>query len=381
LPQKVLSIVSTLLRCGPTSVLEGIVRGYDPAKYQATVATLSPQPRDSALEEFRSFGIPVEEMNLSRPGSFLFGVRLLRDMVQDLKIDLVHCHGFRADILYGKCGLQVPTVSTIHADYWTDYQLLYGKLVGRLMARGEFASLRSFNRVVAVSETVAEAVRSHGVPCEVITNGIDLTIYHPPSNLPEKALLRERLRLPLERTVVLHTGILISRKHPVEVVAGFLESRLSKNAVLLVAEEGPLRRQCEQAAAGAKKIFFLGKRQDIPDLLRASDVLISNSVSEGLPMALLEGCACGSRVIASDIAPHRHIRDMFPQQVFIYSGHGPRAVAAALDTNGPKEMANILQPPRESLEAISASRMSRAYQDLYDNLCTRDAHPGRPAIT
>jgi len=277
--------------------------------------------------------------------------------------------------------LQVPTVSTIHADYWTDYQLLYGKLVGRWMARGEFANLRSFNRVVAVSETVAEAVRSHGVPCEVIANGIDLNIYHPPSSLSEKALLRERLRLPLERTVVLHTGILISRKHPVEVVAGFLESRLSKRAVLLVAAEGPLRRQCEQAAAGPKNIFFLGKRQDIPDLLRASDVLISNSVSEGLPMALLEACACGTRVIASDIQPHRHIRDLFPQQVFIYSGNGPQAVAAALDANGPEEMVHMLQPPRESLEAISASRMSRAYQDLYDNLCTRDAHPGRPAIT
>ena len=55
------------------------------------------------------------------------------------------------------------------------------------MARREYAALRRFDRVVAVSETVAEAVRSHGVQCEVITNGIDLNTYRPPSSLSEKA--------------------------------------------------------------------------------------------------------------------------------------------------------------------------------------------------
>jgi len=362
-------------------VLEGIVRGYDPGNYQAMVATLSASPRDSAVKDFHSFGIRVEEMNLSRAASFLVGARHLRDVIRALKIDLVHCHGFRADVLVSRCRLQVPSVSTIHSDILTDYRLLYGKAVGTWMARREYAAVQTFDRVVAVSETAAEVARSHGVQCEVIANGIDLNTYHPPASLSEKVLLRERLKLPPERTVILHTGSLITRKQPVEVIAGFLSSKLSKSAVLLVAGEGPLRRQCEQAAAGAKNIFFLGKRQDIPELLRASDVLISNSISEGLPMALLEGCACGTQLLASDIAPHRHIRDMFAQQVFICSGHEPRAVAAALDASGPSEKANILQPPRESLDAISASRMSRAYQSLYDDLLDRHTRPRHTALS
>jgi glycosyltransferase involved in cell wall biosynthesis len=381
LPQTVLSIVSTLWRCGPTSVLEGIVRGYDPANYQATIATLSPNPRDSALSDFHSLGIQVEEMNLSRPASFVFGPRRLAEMIQALKIDLVHCHAFRATILFSRCKSQVPSVSTIHSDLVTDYQLLYPKALGKWMARREYAALHRFARVVAVSDTVAEAARSHGLECEVITNGIDLNAFHPPSSLSEKSLLRQRLGLPLERTVVLHTGRLTSVKRPVEVVGGFLGSRLSENAVLLIAGEGPLRQQCEQAAAGANNISFLGKRQDIPDLLRASDVLISNSSSEGLPMSLLEGCACGTHVIASDIPSHNHIRDMFAQQVFIYSGHGPQAVAAALDANGVREKFHILQPSRESLDAISASNMSRAYQRLYDDLSADDTYPRRTAVS
>jgi hypothetical protein len=174
---------------------------------------------------------------------------------------------------------------------------------------------------------------------------------------------------------------LTNLKQPVEVVAGFLDSGLSKDAVLLVAGEGPLRRQCERAAAGAKDIYFLGKRQDMPDLLRASDCLISNSLTEGLPMALQEGCASGTHVIASDISSHRRIREMFAQQVSIYSGRGRHAVAAALDAIVPSEMGHILQPPPESLDAISASRMSRAYQVLYDELCARDSHPTHTAVS
>ena len=356
-------------------MLEGIVRGYDPANYEATVATLSPDPGDSALNDFRSLGIRVKEMNLSRPASFVFGPRLLAEMIRALKIDLVHCHAFRATVLFSRCKLDVPSVSTIHSDLVTDYQMLYPKALGQWMAQREYAALHRFARVVAVSDTVAEAARSHGLECEVITNGIDLNAFHPPSSLSEKALLRQRLALPLERTVVLHTGRLTTVKRPVEVVSGFLASRLSENAVLLVAGEGPLRQQCEQAAAGAKNISFLGKRHDIPDLLRASDMLISNSSSEGLPMSLLEACACGTEVVASDIPSHRHIRDMFAQQVFIYSGYDSRAVAAVLDANDPTRNLSILRPPPESLDAISASRMSRAYQSLYDKLCAGDSHP------
>jgi len=379
LPQKVLSIISTLWRCGPTSVLHGIVRNYDHANYQARVATLSPNPSDSALEDFHSIGIPVEKIDLSRLASLLVGPQRLRAMIQALKIDLVHCHGFRADVLFHRCGLQVPAVSTIHADYWSDYQLLYGKVLGRWMARREFAALHEFDCVTAVSETVAAAVHAHGLQCKVIANGVDLNTYHPSTSLSAKRLLRERLHLPLGQIVVLHTGSLTVRKRPVEVVAGFLGSSLARNAMLVFAGEGPLRRQCEQAAAGAKNIHFLGKRQDIPDLLRASDVLISNSISEGLPLALLEGCACGTHLIASDILPHRHIRDMFPQQVFLYSGHGPQAVSAVLDASAREDMDHVLQPPRESLEAISALRMSRAYQRVYDDLGARDTRSERTA--
>ena len=52
-------------------------------------------------------------------------------------------------------------------------------------------------------------------------------------------------------------------------------------------------------------VKFLGYRKDIADLCRASDVYVSVSLQEGLPVSVIEAMACGLPVVASDIRGHR----------------------------------------------------------------------------
>ena len=49
------------------------------------------------------------------------------------------------------------------------------------------------------------------------------------------------------------------------------------------------------------KVFFLGIRKDIPQLMASCDLLIIPSESEGLPFVLLEGMAAGIPVIATSV--------------------------------------------------------------------------------
>lgn len=51
------------------------------------------------------------------------------------------------------------------------------------------------------------------------------------------------------------------------------------------------------------KVFFLGARGDVPDILAATDVFVCSSLAEGLPIAVNEAMLVGIPAIVSDIAP------------------------------------------------------------------------------
>jgi len=365
LPQTVLTVVSTLARCGPINVLRGVIRHLNPRCFRAVVSTLSSEPAETCIENFSSLGVPIKQMRLSRAGSFLLGAGQLRRLVSEVKPDLVHSHGLRADLLAAKAKLDCPIVSTLHCNLLEDYRLAFGRNLGTTMAMREYAALKRFDGVIAVSESVALAALRSGVMARVVPNGIELDEYCPAPDLNWVHAIRAKFDWPSDTVIVLHTGSLTSRKKPVEVVTGFRASRLSKRAILVFAGDGPLRSECVRAAGCASNIVFLGERKDIPDLLKAADILISASSSEGLPMALLEGCACGIRIVATDIPPHRCILKTFPDQVRLF-GHGDLdTVEAALDSLGNQER---FLPSPSVVETISSRRMSSQYQDFYSHI-------------
>ena len=56
----------------------------------------------------------------------------------------------------------------------------------------------------------------------------------------------------------------------------------------------------------------LGVRDDVPQLLKTADVLLLPSIHEGLPGVVLEACASGTPVLASDLPGVREIASRLP---------------------------------------------------------------------
>jgi len=365
----VLYLISTLNSGGPVKVLWGIVRHLDRRKYRPVIVTLSPEPENSIMRTFQEAGVETHQLNMSRAASLFTGRKQIHEAISDTQADVVHCHGIRATLLAIGSSRR-PLTATLHCNLGDYYRLAYGRLPGAAMAWLEYRALRKFNLVAAVSDNVDKTARSHGILPLIIRNGVDLGTYFPPRNDAEMKFLREKLGWPAESVVVLHTGVLNAGKQPVEAIEGFLDARFSRKCILVFAGDGPLRDRCAQAARGSDRIVFLGWRTDVADLMRAADILISNSASEGTPLTMLEGCASGLTVVATDIPAHRSIQGMFPDQV-VLSGDELRKSLEQTVARFTYGRWLRTTPPREALEAISDRTMSEAYQHVYSNLAAQ----------
>ena len=162
--------------------------------------------------------------------------------------------------------------------------------------------------LVAVSERVQRiAVEEDGVKPEkvaLILNGIEpLKPFLPTSKY--RAQLQAELKIASSQYIVLSVGRVTSQKghiYLLEAIPDILEH--FPDTVFLIAGEGPLRKSLHEESIRmgvVNNIHFLGSRSDIPELLSIADIFVLPSLSEGMPIALLEAMSMAVPVIASNL--------------------------------------------------------------------------------
>ena len=134
--------------------------------------------------------------------------------------------------------------------------------------------------------------------------GVDLTRFTPGNYADIRTRLGQELGVDPAHTFVLCAARLIADKG----VLDFVEAARQvcgrrRDAVFLLAGRGPLleklRQQVDAAGVGAQ-VKVLGWRNDMNDLMKASDVFVLPSYyMEGLPVSILEAMACGKPVVTT----------------------------------------------------------------------------------
>ena len=79
---------------------------------------------------------------------------------------------------------------------------------------------------------------------------------------------------------------------------------LPKTVKLIFVGDGVLRNECERLVKELnleRRVFFLGIRTDVPQLLKSSDIVVLSSKYEGLSLSSIECMASGKPFIASDV--------------------------------------------------------------------------------
>lgn len=159
---------------------------------------------------------------------------------------------------------------------------------------------RGVDRYLAVSRDIArELVEKLAWPAgkvEVAYNAVDLgrwEVEAPPG-------LRAELGAA-DRPLILTPARLDAQKGHV-----FLLEAMTRvpEAVLALAGDGPERQRLEELAQQlgvAGRVRFLGRREDVPELLAACDVFALPSLYEGSSLAVLEAMAAGRAIVSSAI--------------------------------------------------------------------------------
>lgn len=303
---KVLYVESTLESSGPTTQLLGLIKNLDKIKFEPIVLTLSSEPSFSAKELFIQLGVKVDSLNLSRFQFLIYGKYLLKKKIEKYKPGIIHSAGIRADLAITQLKLKYLHCITVHNYVFDDYICNYGGIIGRIAACFGISTIRKCKYAICCSKSLKEKYdKVLYKKLYTIQNGVDTDSFNPVSDEDQKRKLRLVLGIPQDKIVFLVVGSLIKRKDPVCVINAFKQANVGKESVLILLGDGELYEECRKQSDNS--IILKGKINNVKDYLKAADVYISASRSEGLPYSVLEAGSSGLDLILSNIPQHMEI--------------------------------------------------------------------------
>jgi N-acetyl-alpha-D-glucosaminyl L-malate synthase BshA len=164
-------------------------------------------------------------------------------------------------------------------------------------------SIEQSDAVTAVSTYLKEETyRSFGcIGCDVrvIPNFVSPLEYHPPAGGA-----CHRIRAPAGHKILVHVSNFRPVKRLTDVIRIFAGVRKAMPATLVLIGDGPDRDAAEKEVdrlALGRDVRFLGKVDQVAELLRGSDLFLLPSGTESFGLAALEAMACGVPVIATAV--------------------------------------------------------------------------------
>lgn len=158
-----------------------------------------------------------------------------------------------------------------------------------------------YDMLVAISEKAGNLLSQHlsGKKVELVLNGVNVSSFQHASRIDRKSIGIEDQQVLI--TMVARFAEAKDQKTLIRAMA-----LLPSNYVLLLIGEGDMqiKKQCEQLAASLgldEKVIFGGIRNDIPNVLKASDIIVMSSHWEGLSLSSIEGMSAGKPFIASNV--------------------------------------------------------------------------------
>jgi glycosyltransferase involved in cell wall biosynthesis len=316
-----------------------------------------------ALEELE---IPCATFDRNGNGLDLYGN--IRSLIRKVRPDIVHSHLLDSSFYSSLASrsLHVPHVSTEHGDV---------ALKRDVRSALKFLSVSvATDALVCVSGMVAESVRKRAwfpSKIRVVPNGItfrdgDGSTFRRELGIPEGVLLVGN---------VANLYPVKGQEHLLRAFSRLLES--FPEARLVIVGRGGERERLEVLTGALKippgRVFFTGFRGDVENVMSSLDIYVQPSLSEGLPVSLLEAMFTGVPVIATAVGGVPEVLRVGGYGTLVQPGSPEDLLRALREVSGGirgyREKAIIA---RDAVRAtFSLAAMARGYIDTYRQVLGR----------
>lgn len=293
---KVLQLISSGGYYGAENMLLNLCASQDAAGCENCLALFYNVhvPNVEFYERARRQGISVRMVHCKGRADWR-AVRQIEEFIEADEIDIVHAHGYKAD-LYGFLAAwrsDKPVVATCHN--W----------VGGTAALGIYnhldrLALKRFDGLAAVSDEVAQRLVDSGVSAErvkTIANGIDVQAFEQGKPLPELRAAGNKV-IGMVARLDLQKGFEYLLRAVRELCNTFYGLKV------VIVGDGPDRAAIEKMIDKfglQSNVLLAGQQSNMPGVYAAMDIFVLPSLNEGLPMTILEAMAASKPVVATRV--------------------------------------------------------------------------------
>jgi glycosyltransferase involved in cell wall biosynthesis len=386
---KVMHVILNLNIGGAQAVVRTLVEHLRLKTCVPVVCTFEDGP---IRREIELLGIPVEVLPPRRYSVIifpLFALEMLRilislsHLVRRYEIDIVQTHLLRVlDFLV----LCLKWTTPLRGVFWTFHSanfmltrdqlpshrwlLVPKRYIYRLLYKFTSPWIDGF---IAVSDQVKDHMLKIISPeieskITVIPNGVDIRRYEKQK---DRMWVQDQLGLAAQTRFIIQVGTLKPAKghrYTIEAVASIVASYPDLH--VLFVGDGEMRAELKEEAAALNlkgHTHFLGYRQDVPELLAASDIFVLPSLWEGLSMALLEAMASGLPIVSSAVSGSVQVLRHGETGVLVPPGDAAALAEAIRQLLTDPERAQLMgRAARQQAEALfSSDSTAQAYISLY----------------
>jgi glycosyltransferase involved in cell wall biosynthesis len=327
--------------------------------FVATGFVQGAEVEDSSAQSIDLIRVPAMGRSI-RPIKDHLARKQLEKIIRDVKPDIIHTHTFKAGYVIRMKKQSVPVIHTFHGHLLDDPE--FSGFKSKVIVELERKFAKSSAKLVTVGRRVADELLEQKIGHRAQFVNIPPGVV--PVNVTPKAQALANLNLedkgaPIVGWIARVTGV----KNPMralEVADALPDTRF------VMAGGGDLLEQVKAAAPANVSVIGWA---DAADLFGATDIILSTSENEGMPVALIEAQLAGKPVVATDVGSVSEV--ILNHETGIVTNKNAGSIASAvesliLDKTTRDEMGRLATARAQAL--FSVDRMINAHIELYKSI-------------